>query len=133
MKASLLAALVALAFPSCERNSPAIELSSSPSSTLVSSATLPCHGSLVLNIDQREGRIILERHYDSDSALKGELIRRTAVNPSVTVVVRADRQVRYDVIARTLLLIREAGISEVYLAFRRPDSPIAEEYLRLRQ
>ena len=132
MKASLLAALVALAFPACERQSPGIELPASSSSTLAPSAKLPCYGGVVLNIDQHEGRVILDRHYDSDSALKGELIRRTAVNPPVTVVVRADRQVRYDVIARTLLLIREVGISEVYLAFRRPDSPIAEEYLRLR-
>ena len=86
----------------------------------------------MLNIDQRNGRIILEQRYDSDTALKDELIRRTAVNPSLTVVVRADRQARYDVIARTLLLIREAGISEVYMAFRRPDSPREETYLRIR-
>ncbi len=132
MKASLLAALVALTFPACERNPPAIELPPSSSSALVSSAKLPCHGDFVINIDQHERRIVLDQNYDSDTALKDELTRRIVVSPFTTAVIRADRRVCYEAIARALLLVREAGISEVYLAFRRPDSPREETYLRIR-
>ena len=132
MKSSLLAALAAFAIPSCERNSPTIELPSSSSSTLASSSTFPCRSEVVINIDQHERRIILEQHYDSDSALKNELARRFAVSPSLAAVIRADRRVRNDAVARALLLTREAGISDIYLAFRRPDSPREETYLRIR-
>ena len=134
MKACLLAALVALTFPACERPLSGVVLPSSTSPALVSADSLPHHRSeFVVNIDQHEGRVIDDRHYDADTALKDELVRRAAklILPA-TVIVRADRQVRYDAVARTLLLIREAGFSEIFLAIRLADSPIAEEYLRLR-
>ena len=133
MKALLLAALVALTFPACERQSSRIALPSSTSPALVSGKSLPDRSELVINIDQHGGRVINERHYDSDSALGKELIRLAARwKTNVTVVLRADKRVCYDTIAKALLLIREAGFSEVCLAIRLPDSPLSQEHLRVR-
>ncbi len=133
MKANLLIVSVALTLSTCERQSSDVTLPMSASSALIQSGKLPCSSGLVINIDQHEGRIIAERHFDSDSALKAELLRRATLKIPITVVVRADRRARYDTIAKTMLLIRETGFTEVYLAFRRSESLPDEDYLRFRE
>lgn len=133
MKANLLVTLVALVFSACKRQSSDVTLPMSASPVLIQNGKLPCLREFVVNIDQHEGRIIAELHFDSDSVLKAELVRRAALKPQSAVVVRADRRVRYDTVAKTLLLIREAGFTEVYLAFRRTESLPDEDYLRLRE
>ncbi len=65
----------------------------------------------VIFVDQRE--MDRKRPYDD---LKDTLYRMKAEKPNITVIVRADKDFRYDYVVRLLDVIREVGISRLSLA-----------------
>jgi biopolymer transport protein ExbD len=54
-----------------------------------------------------------ERNYDSPGDLVPMLRQHVAVNPAVRVLIRADKQTRYDFTRAVMVAVAEAGISNV--------------------
>lgn len=83
----------------------------------------PTEPVLVVAVD-RQGQFYFEHQLCDPATLRTRLTDRArGPNPVPTLVVEADRDVRYEVLVRLSLLAREAGLQQVLLATRPQPVP----------
>ena len=65
-------------------------------------------------------RIYFDNQFTSEAALKQNLIQAVAAMPDLTLVVQAHKNVKWDTLARVLLVAHEAGVKNALSATRPP-------------